>query len=164
MGAFVLAALASDARMPHIETKIGISYGFQMFSIVSSLEIFMWIQLCDYIIIMQLQSYVHSHKQYIIHCMQRHFVAVSSCNSGVWIKSGLWGQSSLAGLAHSDEVVEAWRAGTDAAVMLFIERSGDVFWYLFFPLLCCFYITISQMKGELPRGKVLNTGTCKRVQ
>lgn len=103
-----------------------------MFSIVSSLEIFMWIQLlCNYIIIMQLQSYVHSHKQYIIHCMQRHFVAVSSCNSGVWIKSGLWGQSSLAGLAHSDEAAEAWRAGTDAAVMLFIERSGDVFWYLF---------------------------------
>ena len=144
-----------DARMPHIETKIGISYGFQMFSIVSSLGAVNMYGGFSYVIIHSLCSFkvtcIHTSNISSIACSDI-FVAVSSCNSGVWTKWGLWGQSSLSGLAHSDEIAEAWRAGADTAMMLFIERSGD------------FYITISLMEGELPRGKVLNTGTCKLVQ
>lgn len=131
-----------DARMPHNETKIGISYGFQMFSIVSSLgAVHIYVCRFSYVIIHSLCSFkvtcIHASNISSIACSDI-FVAVSSCNSGVWTKWGLWGQSSLSGLAHSDEIAEAWRAGADTAMMLFIERSGDVYWYLLVPLLCWF--------------------------
>ena len=139
-----------------------------MFSIVSSLgAVHIYVCRFSYVIIHSLCSFkvtcIHASNISSIACSDI-FVAVSSCNSGVWTKSGLWGQSSLSGLAHSDEIAEAWRAGADTVMMLFIERSGDVFGIFWFHFFADFYITISQMEGELPRGKVLNTGTCKLVQ
>jgi len=124
----------------------------------------MSIQLCNYTLIMQLQSYVHSYKQYIIHCMQWHFCRCQQLQ--FWSLDQMRVMGSELPVRPCTQWWDCWSMASrrgycnDAfhrGVVMFI----GIFWFHFF---ADFYITISQMEGELPRGKVLNTGTCKLVQ
>ncbi len=140
-----------------------------VFNIFPSLYIVMWIQL-DSLCRFKFRC-IHTRNISSIACSSAAviFFAVSGCNSGVWTKSGLWGRSYLSGLAHSDEVAEAWRAGADAVVMLFIEgRWGeclDIFWYLFVPLLCWFlHHDLSDGRRIAKSERIEDRQTCKLVQ
>lgn len=98
----------------------------------------MSIQLCNYTLIMQLQSYVHSRKQYIIHCMQWHFCRRQQLQ--FWSLDQIRVMGSELPVRPCTQWWDCWSMASRRGYCndAFHREEWWCFWYLLVPLLCWF--------------------------